>query len=398
MIESRRGQAPAESAGGHEGAAAADVAERLAAIVHAVAGCNVGTNGDELWFESARERGVQLRLSEPGRGPCFDRSANFAISYSGKVTDGAVAPPLRALVDRVKAVDATPIVGVPSAFCAAAEAVAGRFAANPGRCERPRTRALNVVFLDLCAQVFGRPGESLPPLHWGFWPHGQGVDAAPREYDPLRAFSDELLAHVPAGVGRVLDVGCGLGFNARLLAARGLRVTAVSPVAHHCARIEAAGLPGVEVRCARFEEMPPERRYDLLLFSESVNHFSLDDAFLRHCASFLTEPGYVLMTDDLTEERARRIETQQVFRILRAVDITTNVAPTTQLWERQLPLVTAYRAALLSILEQYDANLAAGVREVLAEVDNPELRALLSGELTPPQPKGRYMTYLLAPA
>jgi hypothetical protein len=63
-----------------------------------------------------------------------------------------------------------------------------------------------------------------------------------------------------------------------------------------------------------------------------------------------------------------------------------------------LPIVTAYHAALLSILELSDAALAARVREVLAEVDNPELRLLLSGQLTPPETKGRYMTYLLAPA
>lgn len=166
-------------AGGH--AVADAVAERLTAIVQAVDGSHVGTNGEELWFEPARGGGVQLRL--------------------------------------------------------------------------------------------GPPGDPLAPLHWGFWPDGQGADAAPRGYDPLRAFSDALLAHVPAGVTRVLDVGCGLGFNARLLAERGLRVTAVSPVPHHCALIERAALPGVEVRCARFQDLAPDGRYDLLLFSESLNHF-----------------------------------------------------------------------------------------------------------------------------
>lgn len=379
------------------------VAERLAAIVQAVGGAHIGTNGDELWFEPAGG-GVQLRLSPAGEGRCFDRSANFAISH-GAVAVGAGAAPIRALVARIKAVDATPIAGAAAAFGAAAEAlVAARgggdaaAAATAVQWERPRTRDLNPIFLDLCARLFGTPGDPLAPLHWGFWPDGQGIDGVPRGYDPLRAFSDALLAHVPAGVERVLDVGCGLGFNARLLAARGLRVTALSPVAHHCARIEAAAVPGIEVRCARFQDLAPEPRYDLLLFSESLNHFPLDDAFLRRCAGFLAAPGYVLMTDDLTEARARFVETQSVFRILRAVDITANVAPTTQLWERQLPVVTAYHAALLAILEQYDAALAAGVRAVLAEVDNPELRALLSGELTPPEPKGRYMTYLLAPA
>lgn len=404
MNVSSSGGARATSRGAGGNAAADAVAERLLAIVRAVDGDTVGTNGEALWFEPAGG-GPQLRLSAPGGRRCFDRSANFAISHGGVVGGGSDAPPIAALVERIKAVDATPIAGAAPAFRAAAEIVAARCAdeataapAAPVQWERPRTRDLNVVFLDLCAHLFGRPGDPLAPLHWGFWPDGQGIDTVPAGYDPQRAFSDALLAHVPDGAGSVLDVGCGLGFNARLLAERGLRVTAVSPVPHHCERIERAGLPGVDVRCARFQDLAPDRRYDLLLFSESLNHFPLDDAFLRHCASFLADPGYVLMTDDHPAARVRRIETQSVFRILRVVDITANVAPTTQLWERQLPVVTAYHAALLAILEQYDGRLAAGVRDALARVDNPELRALLSGELTPPAPKGRYVTYLLAPA
>ena len=387
----------------HAEQAVSDVAARLRAVVAAVDGRNLGTNGDELWLESAQHPGVQLRLSGPQETRCFDRSANFAISYGGQAADAADTTPVQALVERVKAADPTPLAGVAAAFRAAAEAVAGPAsprAAEPPRppqWERDTTRRLNVVFLDLCARLFGRPGDPLAPLHWGYWPTGQPPILDPAAYDALRAFSDALLAHVPAGASRVLDVGCGLGFNARILSERGHRVTAISPVAHHCEQI-AAQLPGVEVICGRFDALQPSSRFDLLLFSESLNHFPLDDAFLHHCRSFLAAQGYLLWADDLTPERVERIESQSVFRILERVDITDNVAPTTQLWERQLPVVTAYHAALLSILELSDAALAARVREVLAEVDNPELRLLLSGQLTPPEPKGRYMTYLLAPA
>jgi SAM-dependent methyltransferase len=396
----------ANRAAGDDERGVADVAARLLAIIRAVDGRHVGTNGDELWLESAQEPGVQLRLSGPQETRCYDRSANFAISYGGQATDGADTAPVQALVGQVKAADATPLAGVTSAFRAAAESVAASLTtasapappSRPPQWERDGTRRLNVVFLDLCARLFGAPGDALAPLHWGYWPTDPPPILDPAAYDALRAFSDALLAHVPDGVARILDVGCGLGFNARLLASRGHQVTAVSPVAHHCAIIDAARLPGVEVRCARFDELPSEPRYDLLLFSESLNHFPLDDAFLHHCRSFLSDPGYILWADDLTPERVERIESQRAFRILRRVDITDNVAPTTQLWERQLPVVTAYHAALLSILELSDPSLAVQVRDVLAEVDNPELRLLLSGQLTPPEPKGRYMIYLLTPA
>ncbi|HSQ00023.1 MAG TPA: class I SAM-dependent methyltransferase [Candidatus Dormibacteraeota bacterium] len=381
----------------------ADVAARLLAVVQAVEGRNVGTNGDELWFESAREPGVQLRLSEPGQARCYDRSANFSISYRGPAANGGDARLVRALVERVKQIDATSIGGASVAFRAAAESVAGRCAEAPPAgawpdWERDGTRRLNVVFLDLCARLFGTPGDPLAPLHWGYWPSGQAVTEGGVADDPLRAFSDMLLAHVPDGTERILDIGCGLGFNARLLSTKGYRVTAVSPVAHHCALIESAGLPGVEVRCVRFDELTADQPHDLLLFSESLNHFPLDDNFFHHCRSFLSDRGHMLMADDLTKERVQRIESQRVFRIRRTVDITDNVAPTTEIWQRQLPVVAAYHAALMSILELSDEALAERVREVLGQVDNPELRLLLSGQLTPPRPKGRYMIYLLAPA
>ena len=115
---------------------------------------------------------------------------------------------------------------------------------------------------------------SLSPLHWGFWPGGvQTPSAETDDFDPFWAFSENLLAHIPDTAIRILDVGCGLGANAKLLSERRKLVTAVSPIAHHCESIERAKLPGVEVRCTRFEDMSPDETYDLLLFSESAQPF-----------------------------------------------------------------------------------------------------------------------------
>lgn len=418
------------------------VSERLCAVIRAVDGHNVDTNGTELWFDAEAASGLQVRLSSDECARCFDRSANFAISYGGLPSADPTSAAFRDVVDAIKQIDGSPIDGVATAFRAASEAVTRRFA-DPNldrlgdceerhgdgensnaqhdamfaasrsgvavglqraarstvRWERPRTRELNVIFLDLCSRVFAREGQALSPLHWGFWPTGTRALAIDVEdYDPLRAFSDNLLAHIPAGVSRILDVGCGLGFNEERLAAQNKHVTALSPVAHHCRVIEQAQLPGVSVQCARFEELVSDQRYDLLLFSESVNHFALDEEFFVHCRQFLADPGFILMADDLTEERARMIETQRLFRVIRSVDITANVAPTTQLWLQQLRVVTAYHAALMSILELHDPQLAAGVQEVLADLDSSELKLLLSGQMSPPTPKGRYMIYLLEPA
>jgi SAM-dependent methyltransferase len=192
-----------------------------------------------------------------------------------------------------------------------------------------------------------------------------------------------------------MDVGCGLGANTKLLAGRNMRVTAVSPVQHHCDLIEAAGLPGVEVRCARFEEMDAADPYDLLLFSESMNHFPLTEEFFEHCKLFLRRSGYMLMADDLVEERARWIEEQQIFRVLRAVDISENVAPTSAWWAGQKRALAAYGNALMAVLEMHDAEIAERVRGILGDLDSDELRMLLSDGSASPASKGRYMIYLL---
>ncbi len=406
-------------------AVVATIAAHLRRVVEAVGGRDVGTNGEELWFGTDVVEGLEVRLAADLQRSGYDRSANFSISYGGPSGD---PPPsaFRVVIDRIKSIDHAPIAGFTAAFASAAAAAAGHFsdAADdavsgdgirgegmsqssaplatefpqglPGtdeRWESQLTRKLNVVFLDLCAALIGTRGGPLSPLHWGFWPTAPGV--AGDDYDPFEAFSENLLAHVPAGVRRIMDVGCGRGANTRRLAAQQKIVTAVSPVAHHCALIAEARLPGVEARCARFEDLPPEPRYDLLLFSESVNHFPLGAEFFTRCEQFLDGPRYVLLADDLTDERIESIESQRVFRIVRSVDISENVAPTGRWWAEQLRVLAAYRTALMSILELHDPAVASRVHGILETLDSSELRLLFSGDGTPPASKGRYMIYLL---
>lgn len=405
-----------QDADDHASPEVAAIAERLQAIVDAVRGRDVASRGDELWFGLQSGGDLEVRLCADREARCYDRSANFAISHGGQPSHTPVSPLFHAAVARIKAIDGAPLAGIATAFRPAARAVVRRFSPHdppatsqeaeapapaPLGSETPNRRALNVIFLDLCAQLAGRPAERLPPLHWGFWPTAAAASArTPDDHDPYLAYSEELLARVPEGVRRILDVGCGLGFNERLLSARGMRVTAVSPVPHHCAVVEEARLPGVEVRCARFEEMAPGEPYDLLLFSESVNHFMLHAEFLRHCARFLTDAGYMLMADDLSPERVRQIEEQQQFRVVGRWDITANVAPTIDWFARQLPALAAYHRALMAILELYEPPVAARVRAILDALENGDLKTLFTGGAEPPAPQGRYMIFLLqrAPA
>jgi SAM-dependent methyltransferase len=409
-VTTERQPAFAEAADDKTSREAAAIEERLWAIVQAVGGCHVESHGDDLWFGLESGSDLQVRLSGNREARCYDTSANFGISHGGQPSDASLSR-FRAAVERIKTIDTAPLAGLAAAFRPAARALVRSLsksdANEPPACpepvpaaplgsETPRRRALNVIFLDLCARLAGRPEEALLPLHWGFWPTDAAASGhTPEGYDPQQAYSEELLAHVPASVTRILDVGCGLGFNARILSARGKQVTAVSPVPHHCAVLEGVRLPGVEVRCTRFEDMSPDEPYDLLLFSESVNHFMLTDEFMLHCGRFLTESGYMLMADDLSAENVHNIEEQQQFRVLGAWDITHNVAPTTGWFARQLPALAAYHRAMMAILELYEPPLAARVGTILDSLENRELKALFTGSATPPASKGRYMIFLL---
>ncbi len=410
-IDAKKQPGTVDGANDHASPEAQAIEDRLWAIVQAVRGCNVESRGDDLWFGLESGGDLQIRLCANREERCYDRSANFGISHGGQPSNTPVSPQFRAVVERIQAIDTATLGGLATGFRPAARAIVRRLSNDdlhdqpeeteaptrvPLGSESPDRRALNVIFLDLCAQLGGRPADTLLPLHWGFWPTDAAASGrTPEGYDPHQAYSEELLAHVPEGVTRILDVGCGLGFNERILSARRKRVTAVSPVAHHCAVVEHARLPGVEIRCVRFEDMSPDEPYDLLLFSESVNHFMLNAEFMRHCSRFLTDSGFMLMADDLSAGSVRQIEEQQQFRVLGRWDITQNVAPTTDWFARQLPALAAYHRAMMAILELYDPPVAARVRAILDALENGDLKALFTGGAAPPASQGRYMIFLL---
>lgn len=75
------------------------------------------------------------------------------------------------------------------------------------------------------------------------------------EQAELEAFA----ARLPAG-GRVLDLGCGPGFYAEWLAARGFDVDAVDASARMVAL--AASRPGVSARQARFDDIDAVQAFD----------------------------------------------------------------------------------------------------------------------------------------
>lgn len=109
--------------------AAQHVAARLFDIVRAIGGHDPQTNGTEIWFTLPVEPSIQLRLGADPTRPCYDRSANFAISFGGVQTEGP-SPAFVSAVDSIKAIDDEPMSDVPIQFAPAAAHVVGRLSSQ----------------------------------------------------------------------------------------------------------------------------------------------------------------------------------------------------------------------------------------------------------------------------
>ena len=143
--------------------------------------------------------------------------------------------------------------------------------------------------------IAGRYFLGMEELHFGCWPDDLPVDKAnlPRAQ---AAYSDLLLEHVPDGAKSVLEVGCGSGRLAQRLVETGRRVDVISPSSYltSVARERLGDSAGFH-EC-RFEDFESDRRWDLVLFSESFQYLE-PGVGLAKAARLLEDSGHVLICD-----------------------------------------------------------------------------------------------------
>jgi len=143
--------------------------------------------------------------------------------------------------------------------------------------------------------IFGRFFLNMQDLHYGYW-----TPELPREPQNLSraqaAYTELLMSHIPAGAKSVLDVGMGAGNTARKLLDKGYRVDGVSPNSFLTAVARRALGDRATIYETKFQELVTERRYDVVLFSESLLFIPLDQAFAK-ALEVLTPGGHVLITD-----------------------------------------------------------------------------------------------------
>jgi len=213
--------------------------------------------------------------------------------------------------------------------------------------------------------VVGRYAFKMQDLHYGYW-----TDDLPVEIQNIAAaqarYTEFLMVRIPQGVRTILDVGCGAGNTARKLLDRWYRVDCVSPNGPLTAAARELLGDRVAFFECRFEDLETDRRYDLILFSESLLFMKLDQA-LAKALGLLNPGGYLLITDifKLPAEGKSPIGGGQhlpVFRealgrqpveIVADEDMTPRIAPTFDVLDQ------AYRQAIQPSYELLMARLAA---------------------------------------
>ncbi|HNJ40547.1 MAG TPA: class I SAM-dependent methyltransferase [Acidobacteriota bacterium] len=109
-----------------------------------------------------------------------------------------------------------------------------------------------------------------------------------------------LLRQVPKNCAQVLDVGCGTGNFARLLATRAEQVTGIdlSPEMIRIAQAQQPVSENIEYHCGDFFEFPFETEsFDCVVSLATLHHFELQSALTR--MKTILKPGGRLIIQDL---------------------------------------------------------------------------------------------------
>ncbi len=212
-----------------------------------------------------------------------------------------------------------------------------------------RTRALSGILAeqDLDYELlFATEVLKLRSLHYGYWDEPP-EQPSPSLSDFRRAqtrYTQRLLEHVPEDAQTVLDIGAGIGDNARALARRGHRVLSISPDRNHRRYFRMMDEPMVTFERTRYENFNSHGEFDVLLFSESHNYIDHRTG-LEQSRRFVKPGGHMLIAGmfryrdrepfpsnlDLEQLPYFALAEEHGFVPDTLVDITENVLPSMQM-------------------------------------------------------------------
>lgn len=132
-------------------------------------------------------------------------------------------------------------------------------------------------------------------LHYGLFEKGEEEDIWNLGKAQVR-YAEKLFSLIPEGTKTILDVGCGSGKMAQMLTKLGYKVECVSP--SKLLNKYAKAILGDEtpVHTKKFEDFESDKKFDLVMFSESFQYIAIDDA-IKGAKKFLTPEGHILVAD-----------------------------------------------------------------------------------------------------
>lgn len=137
-------------------------------------------------------------------------------------------------------------------------------------------------------------------LHYGLFT--DNLDTEVSNLAPAQInYAKFLISNIPPQTKTILDVGCGSGKFAHELIQKGYQVDCVSPgtiLTEHARKL----LNGKsEIFQQKFEEVNTDKKYDMILFSESFQYINMDASF-TNSIKFLNPDGHIMICDFFKNE------------------------------------------------------------------------------------------------